>query len=180
VDALFVAQAEAVGAVPEEPPPPAVHLGGAPSATLLPPQDASVLVLDVLVAATLTVRGTHPHVRVDVLAVDDFAVAASLPLAPQVLVAAVALGVAVFGAVLPTGSFGVEVHLVLDVALQQLGHFHVRVAGNVPLRVTLPQVLRRRLHRDFHRLDDPVGALLEAFPCDFRLGSEVAFNTTKR
>lgn len=75
----------------------------------------------------VTHRGAHPHVGVDVLAVDDPAVAGGLLGAELLLEAVVALGQRVERAVLLARAVAVHVHLVLYVALQQSGHLGVRV-----------------------------------------------------
>lgn len=50
--ALFVAETHAVGAVPEQPTPPAVDFRGAARAALFSAQNSAVFVLDVLVTTT--------------------------------------------------------------------------------------------------------------------------------
>lgn len=83
----------------------------------------------------MTHRGAHPHVGVDVLAVDDPAVAGGLLGAELLLVAVVPLGQRVERAVLLARAVAVHVHLVLHVALQQPRHLRIRVCRTILLTI---------------------------------------------
>lgn len=67
-----------------------------------------------------TDRRADPHVRVDVLAIDELAVAALLSGAELILIASVDFGVAVVTAVLLAARLGIHVNLVDNVSLEYL------------------------------------------------------------
>lgn len=76
-------------------------------------------------------RFADPHIGVDVVAVDDPALADGLLRAELLLEAAVVFGQGVVTAVLPAGAVWVHVHLVFHVSLEQSGHLLVGFTWNM-------------------------------------------------
>ena len=123
----------------------------------------------------MTHRWTNPHVRVDVLAVEQSPVTTALRCAELILVAPVNLGITVISTILFTRSLRIHVYLIDDVSLEDLLQLGVccffndkkeiklimstlkLVKERIPTRlvlcrIALPKVSRRK---DHGRLDRP-------------------------